>query len=136
MPKKLDLAKRELWQSRLQEFQRENTTIVEFCRRVGAPVWSFYYWQKRLQPGTVTAESNTEQDGTRIPTRKPRLIHRARRGAAKSGVKFVPVQITGQHSVEVHLPNGARVTVPCQDHGAIGAVIAALVRESLEHRLC
>jgi hypothetical protein len=51
-------------------------------------------------------------------------------------MNFVPIQITGQLSVEVHLPQGVRLTIPCQDHDAIAAVIAALVSNSSEGRPC
>ena len=136
MPQKPDLAKREVWRKRLQDFRRGNATIVEFCRRVGAPVWSFYYWRQRLQSGTITAASDRQRNGTATPTRHARFVHRARRAGAKPRLNFVPIQITGQRSVEVHLPNGTRVTVPCQDRDAIAAVIAALVSDPPERRPC
>jgi hypothetical protein len=132
MPQKPDLAKRELWRKRLQDFERQNTTIVEFCRRVGAPVWSFYYWRQRLQPATITAASHRQRHRTATPTRH----HRARHAGTKPSLNFVPIQITGQPSVEVHLPNGARLTVPSHDRDAIAAVIAALLSQSPEARTC
>src|SRR5437867_13342732 len=112
MPQKPDLAKRAVWRKRLQDFARENTTIVEFCRRVGAPVWSFYYWRQRLRPATLTAASKRQRHGTATPTRYARLVHRARHAGTKPPLKFLPSQIMGQINVEVHFPNGARVIVP------------------------
>lgn len=136
MPQKPDLVKREVWRKRLQDFEREDTTIVEFCRRVGAPVWSFYYWRQRLRPGTITAASDRQSHGTATPTRHARLVRRARQAGTKPSLRFVPIQITGQPNVEVHLPNGVRVTVPGHDRDAIGAVIAALLTDSQEARPC
>jgi hypothetical protein len=51
-------------------------------------------------------------------------------------LNFVPIQVTGQRSVEVHLPNGTRVIVPCQDRDAVATVIAALVNDPPERRSC
>ena len=133
MPQKLDLVKREVWRKRFQDFERENTTIVEFCRRLGAPVWSFYYWRQRLQPATVV-EASKPRRGTAITTRHARFVHPARQARPKPSLKFVPIEITGHRRVEVHLPNGARVTVPCQDCDAIGAVMAALLSDAHEGR--
>lgn len=125
MPQKPDLEKREAWRSRLEEFGRGNETIVEFCRRVSVPVWSFYYWQQRLRIPAVSARQR--RVGARLvrpAARRQRRLH------------FVPVQVTGMGTVEVHLANGIRVTVPCQECDAIRAVIAALVSNSAEQRPC
>lgn len=134
MPQKLDLVKREVWRKRFQDFERGNTTIVEFCRRLGAPVWSFYYWRPRLRPATIAAASKPQRHGTAVPTRHARFVHPARQARPKPALKFVPVEITGQRRVEVHLPNGARVTVPCHDRDAIVAVMAALLSDAHEGR--
>ena len=136
MPQKPDLAKREVWRRRLQDFGRGNATIVEFCRRVGVPVWSFYYWRQRLQSGTITAASDRQRHGTATSTRHVRFVHRARRAGTRPRLNFVPIQVTGPRSVEVHLPNGARVTIPCIDRDAIGAVMAALLSDRQEGRPC
>jgi hypothetical protein len=123
--KKPDLAKRNLWQNRLEEFGRGGERIVDFCRRLGVPVWSFYYWQHRLRIPEVTKRQR--RVGARLvrrATRRPRSL------------SFVPVQVTGMRTVEVHLANGTRVTVPCQESDAIGAVITALVSNPPERRPC
>lgn len=144
MPLKHDLAKCELWRNRLRDFQRGNYTIVEFCRRAAVPVWSFYYWRQRLQSGTFTAKPHPERHRTppaprtSIARRDERLApvgQRARPGATKTNLNFLPIQITGQLSVEVHLPNGARVAVPSQDRDAIATVIAALLSGPPERAL-
>ncbi len=136
MPQKPDLAKREVWRRRLRDFERGNATIAEFCRRMGVPVWSFYYWQQKLRSGTNTTVSDQVRNGTVTPPRRRRFVHRARHGGTRPELKFVPIHITGQRSVEVHLPNGTRVMVPCQDRDAISAVIAAIMSDSPERRPC
>src|SRR5262245_36929592 len=98
--------------------------IVDFCRRLSVPVWSFYYWQQRLRIPAVTE-------------RQPRVRARLGRPATrKRRLSFVPVEFSGIRSVEVHLANGTRVTVPCQECDAIGAVITALVGNPPERRPC
>lgn len=134
MAQKPDLAKHELWRQRLQEFQRGNETIVEFCRRCGVAVWSFYYWRNKFQSGVVAAATREPGNGSVTATRQTRLVPRVRHAATPSRLEFVPIQISGAQRVEVHLTDGTRVTIPCQDHAAIGAVISALVSE--ERRTC
>ena len=125
MPQRPDLAKRELWRNRLEEFARGNESIVDFCRRLRVPVWSFYYWQHTLK---IPAVSKRQR---RVSKQLLRPAARRRRH-----LSFVPIQVTGVRSVEVHLVNGIRVTIPCQDRDAIGAVMAALVSNPPEHRSC
>src|SRR5262245_1592993 len=103
MPQRPDLAKRDLWRNRLDEFARGNERIIDFCARLQVPVWSFYYWQQRLR---IPAVSKRQR---RVSTRIVRPAPRRQRK-----LKFVPIQVTGVRSVEVHLPNGTRVTVPCR----------------------
>jgi hypothetical protein len=125
MAHKPDLAKRELWKNRLEEFARGSETIVDFCRRLGVPVWSFYYWQQTLQIPEVSRRQ------LRIGARS---VRRAARKQRK--LSFVPVRVTAMRSVEVVLANGTRVTVPCQEPDAIAAVITAIMSNSLERRPC
>jgi hypothetical protein len=128
MAQKPDLAKREVWRKRLRDFARGNRTIGEFCRHAGVPVWSFYYWRHRLDAATSTPAPDLRRNGTATRTRTARFVERARAGSPPK-LNFVPIQITGPRHVEVQLPDGTRVTVPCQERDAIAAVVAALVRE-------
>ncbi len=38
------------WRGRMIRFRRGTLTVVEFCRREGVSVPSFYAWRKRLEP--------------------------------------------------------------------------------------
>jgi hypothetical protein len=125
MPQKPNLAKRDLWRNRLKEFGRGSERIVDFCRRLSVPVWSFYYWQQRLRiPAVSKRQRRVRAKLAPSATRSQRRLN------------FIPVQVTGMHCVEVVLANGTRVTVPCQECDAIGAVIAALVGNPSERRPC
>jgi transposase-like protein len=112
MSREPDLAKRAAWRLRLREFDRGNATVAEFCRRTGVSVATFYQWRRKLEPSAA-------------PSTAPC-------GRAVKGLSFLPVEITGGASVEVLLPSGARVTVPCHDQEAIRTVMAALLSSSLE----
>lgn len=48
MPQSAQLVRLQVWQARLARFQAETITVVEFCRREGVSVPSFYQWKKRL----------------------------------------------------------------------------------------
>jgi len=135
MPRVPDLAKREVWRRRLSEFDRGNATVAEFCRREAVALSSFYRWRQNLEWRTAAASARHRQ-ATTTQARDARADNRSPRVGAMPRLKFVPVQITGRPSIEVHLPNGTRVTVPCQDRDAIGAVIAALLRDSQEAPPC
>jgi hypothetical protein len=47
-------------------------------------------------------------------------------------VSFVPLQIVGRPSIEVHLANGTKVLVPAHDPQAIRTVLGALVSDRAE----
>jgi hypothetical protein len=55
---------------------------------------------------------------------------------ASGTVNFLPLQIVGRPSLEVHLPNGAKVLVPAHDQEAIRTVIGALMSDGTEGRSC
>ena len=144
MPRVSDPAKREVWRRRLSEFDHGNATIAEFCRREAVAVSSFYRWRQNLEWVTAAASgrhrqrTTTQDRDARSHNRSAgsvdqsrRFADRSRHAGAKPRLKFVPIEITGGSSIEVHLPNGARVTVPCHDRDAIGAVIAALLSDPL-----
>ena len=109
MSREPDPARRVAWKLRLREFDREDMTVAEFCRRAGVSVASFYQWRRKLKPAT-TPQSCV-----------------ATRGRAVKGPSFLPVAITGGAHVEVWLPSGARLTVPGHDHEALRTVMAALL---------
>ena len=109
MSREPDLAKQAAWKSRLREFDRGNFTVAEFCRRAGVSSAAFYQWRRKLKPAVASDACMTS------------------RGRAENGLSFLPVEITGSSSVEVLLPNGARLTIPCHDHEAIRTVLATLL---------
>jgi hypothetical protein len=109
MSREPDLAKRAAWRLRLREFDRGNATVSEFCRSVGVSVATFYQWRRKLGLSTVPAASTAS--------------HRR----AVEGLSFLPVEIIARSGIEVLLPSGARLTVPCHDHEVIRTVMASLL---------
>ncbi len=104
-----DLAKREEWRRRLREFERRQLPVAEFCQQAGVSTAAFYQWKRKLR---------REKRGPRPEPRPSRQ--------STPGMQFVPIEITGGPSVEVHLISGARLLVPCHEHQALRVVIAAL----------
>lgn len=112
MSREPDLAKRAAWRLRLREFDRGDCTVGEFCRRAGVSVATFYQWRRKLA------------------TSAARVASAALPGRAVKPLSFVPVEITARAGIEVLLPGGARVTVPCHEHEAIRTVMTSLLNAS------
>lgn len=115
MSREPDLAKRKEWQRRLQAFDKGQATVAEFCGREGVSVATFYQWRRKL--GQARAEDSRSAPHRREPARPEKV----------AGMNFLPVEIVGQPSLEVLLPSGAKVLVPCHEREAIHAVMAALL---------
>lgn len=117
-----DLARRELWRRRLQEFDRGTATVAEFCRRVGVSDAAFYQWRRKL--ASPAAQTNTPvSTAEKVPA-----------------LSFLPIEITGRDEqsarIEVVFPNGIRMLVPGRDHTALSAIIAALAGSTREPGSC
>lgn len=119
-----DLAKREEWGRRLVEFERREVTIAEFCAGQKVSVASFHQWRRKLASTTVVKTSAAND------------ARRAEPDIASGGVQFLPVEITGQSSVEVLLPSGAKILVPCHESEALRTVLATLLSGPREDRSC
>lgn len=132
MARMTDPAKRDTWRRRLTAFDRGDSSVAEFCRRAGVSVASFYQWRRRLRLSAaapcVPKRGRGLAGGQDVRSAFPRRTAPA--------VSFVPVEITGRSNIEVHLPNGARVIVPCHDRKAIRTVIAAVANDRREVGPC
>ncbi len=101
------------WRGRMTRFRRGTLTVVEFCRREGVSVPSFYAWRKRLEPA-VEPKSRGEQSRSALP-RKPKDAARL----------FVPVNVSSSPVAEIEFPNGVRIRVPATNVEAIRAAVLA-----------
>jgi hypothetical protein len=97
----------------MARFRRGTLTVVEFCRREGVSVPSFYAWRKRLEPA-VEPKSRGERSRSAL-SRQPEHASRL----------FVPVNVPSSPVAEIEFPNGVRVRVPATNIEAIRAVVLA-----------
>jgi len=124
MSRKPDVAKREAWQRRLRAFDNGRMTGAEFCSQEGVSVATFYKWRRKWGQSLARESQST-----------PRQPAPARE-ASVSGMNFVPVEIVGLSSLEVLLPSGTKLQIPCHEREAIRTVIAALLNAPQEDRAC
>ena len=111
-----DPAVHQAWMRRFREFRQGNASVAEFCRLAGVSVAAFYQWRRKLRP-------ESEPSTTAVPRETSRI-------------QFVPIELTAGPRLEVHLPSGARVFVPCHDSEVIRAVITAAAGELRENESC
>lgn len=108
MARAADWSKHQVWQQRLQRFEQCDSTVAAFCQAESVSVASFQQWR-------------------RILGRRPAARRSARQTSA-SRQAFLPVEIVGAATIEIHLPNGARLTVPAGDLAALETAVAAVGR--------
>lgn len=121
MARSADSAKRQIWHERLQRFERSRSTVAAFCQAEGVSIPSFYQWRRTL------GES----------ARARAVATAASRGVARQS--FVPVEVVRATTIDIHLPNGARLTVPAGDLAALEAAVvtvASLPRADQEVEPC
>ena len=109
MGRSADEGKRGVWRKRLARFTRTGVTVRAFCEAERVSVQSFFRWRRML-----AAEGVGEKH-----RRAGKTLAAGRRGP------FLPVRIEDAASLEIVLPNGARVRVPAGDPSLIETVIAA-----------
>jgi hypothetical protein len=109
MGRAADWSKRQAWQQRLQRFERCHLTVAAFCHAEGVSVASFQQWRRIL--------------GCR-----PTAGRYARQPSTTSRQAFLPVEIVGAAGIEIHFPNGVRLTVPAGDVATLEAAVAAVGR--------
>ena len=138
-----DRMKRDVWTRRLREFERGNEPVAEFCDREGVSVTAFYRWRRLLASAALPKVTTSRGTDAAVQARKD----------AVGEVRFLPVEIvpavsapserkpetptsTSSPCVEVLLPGGARVLVPCDAPVALRAVVMALVAGTDEDSPC
>lgn len=84
----------QLWQERLQRFQRSHMTVTDFCAQEGFSHFSFYYWRKRL-----SADNTNSHQATKTSTATKPAFH---------AVQLTPAP----PALIIELPNGVRLLVP------------------------
>ena len=120
MARAADWSKRRDWQQRLERFEQCDLTVAAFCQAEGVSVASFQQWR-------------------RVLGHRPAARRYARQLSTRNQQAFLPVEIVGAATIEIHLPNGARLMVPAGDLAALEAAVAAVGRlpaASGDHTSC
>lgn len=115
MARSADSVKRQIWRERLQRFERGRSTIAGFCQAEGVSAAAFYQWRRIL--GRFARSSATRAPV--LPVRQPTALARQ---------TFLPVDVVGAATVDIHLPNGVRLAVPAGDRAALENAILAVAR--------
>lgn len=104
-----DGRKRTEWQRRLNEFAGSGLTVEQFCREVGVPPHTFYYWKRRLKQAFDQRGQDTGRE-------------RAGRDSEGTTAAATGPQYSGPH---VHFAWGSalRVSVPVHCVDAIRCVL-------------
>lgn len=138
-----DPVKRDVWKRRLREFERGDEPVAEFCDREGVSVTAFYRWRRLLASAALPKVTTSRETDAAVQARK----------GVVGELRFLPVEIVPAVSapserkpetltsssspcVEVLLPGGARVLVPCDAPVALRTVVAALVAGAREDSPC
>jgi transposase len=116
MARSVDSVKRRLWEQRLRRFKQGYLTVAAFCQVEGVSVPSFYHWRKVLNRTAGDAD-----------IRSPATPSFGRSSAVGKQA-FIPVEVIPATTIEIHLPNGARLMIPAGDGAALQAVVAAVGR--------
>jgi hypothetical protein len=126
MARSVDSVKREMWRERLQRFERGRSSIAAFCQAEGVSTASFYHWRRILGRSARSAAALAPM----LPNRQP---------TAATRQTFLPVEVVAAATIDIHLPNGARLAVPAGDAAALEAavlVVARLPRKGEEVEPC
>jgi hypothetical protein len=116
MSRKPNAAKWEAWRKRLRRFDRGLATVADFCELEGVSVANFYQWRGKL----------AAEDADSLSVDTPGFV----------AVEITPPSPVDGSSVQVFLPGGARMLVPCQSREAIAAVVSALMSDAREDEAC
>jgi hypothetical protein len=119
MARAADWSKHQVWQQRLERFEQCELTVAAFCQAEGVSVASFQQWRRILGHHPAA--------------------RRSARQTSMSRQAFLPVEIVGAATIEIHLPNGVRLVVPAGDVAALEAAVAAVGRlpaANGEHTSC
>lgn len=116
MSRSSDSQKLIVWRGRFQRFSSSGLPVGRFCARERVSVASFYYWRKKLGPGSIA----------RAMGRRRQALDQS---ASEHAGLFWPVTVVPATSaVRIHLPGGTRIEVGAEHPEAVRAVVAEVVR--------
>lgn len=108
-----------LWRDRVEGQRRSGLSILEYCRREGFSVGSYYAWKRRLgEPRLRERKSKT------------RGQPRASRGPSPRG-GFVQFPLTVESMIDVRFADGTLVSMPSENLAALAVTLKTLQASQL-----
>ena len=102
-------AARQVWEERLQRYERSGVSVKEFCVREGVSCPSFYRWKRRMRNSGSHAKS--------VKSSQPQFQH---------------VQVVGDSVATVEFPGLGTLRIPAARVDVVRAVVSELVVASRE----
>lgn len=116
MSRSSDSQKLSVWRGRFERFSSSGLPVGRFCSRERVSVASFYYWRKKLGPGSIARAM-----GRRRQAPDPSVSEHA-------GVFRLVTVVPATSGVRIHLPGGTRIEVGTEHPEVVRAVVAEVVR--------
>ena len=121
MPATRSQSQLEVWRKRLDEFERRDCSVVDYCKELGVSAPTFYYWRKKLGKAS-------DRRGAR--SREKRLTLKRTAGISPRRSSFLPVVLSTQlnrDAVSIELPSGVRVCIPTDAQQALSSVLDRVI---------
>jgi len=118
----------QLWKARLDQFNRSQLTVHQFCQSLRCSTTSFYLWKRKLQDAAVSVDGKAGVNTTQ----------------ASSDGGFIPVMVRQDVAgvIKIELAGGTTIHLPVQaiealrlvlDTDGIAIWMKRLERGSLQH---
>jgi transposase-like protein len=127
--RRCDLARRQQWQTAIQQWQSSGQSVRAFCRQEGLKESAFFFWRRELL-------ALPDREDTALPPSSPRASKRRTLLPAEPtapAARFLPVQVVAGHDpqragdIEIVLGSGRAVRVPPKfDRQTLTDVLAVL----------
>jgi len=124
--RRCDLARRQQWQTAIQQWQSSGQSVRAFCRQEGLKESAFFFWRRELALQDRADAASPPPPSCKRKTSSP--VEPT--GAA---ARFLPVQVVAGHDprragdIEIVLGSGRAVRVPPQfDRQTLADLLAVL----------
>lgn len=114
MARSVDSAKRQMWRERLQRFERGRSTIAALPGG------------RRFHRVLLSVAADTRPPAHSAAALAPLLLNRQPKAATRQ--TFLLVEVVAAATIDIHLPNGACLTVPAGDAAALEAAVVVVAR--------
>lgn len=100
---------RQLWKARIEQFNRSQLTVHQFCQSLGCSVTSFYHWRQKIQADMPSVDGKAGINTT----------------AASSDCGFIPVMVRQDVAgvIKIGLTGGTTIHLPVQAIEALRIIL-------------